>query len=141
MSGRSGGVLWWVSETDGRATSIQVRAEGIPPVLLRRDPDGDWRDEAHNIAPGTDYPDIGVTAYTNSLPIRTLGLAVGESAAITALWLPPSDFAPRKARQRYSRIAHSEWRYENLDSGFSAVLAVDMDGLVLDYPGICQRVA
>ena len=139
-SGRSGGVLWWIGEAGGRATFVEVRAKGIAPIRLQRDTDGEWlRPDGSPAAPGSDFPDIGVTAYTNSLPIRTLGLGIGKSAEITALWLPPPDFVPRPARQLYTRLGEREWRYENLDSDFAAVLPVDAEGLVLDYPGICER--
>ena len=140
-SGRSSGVLWWIGETGGRATSVEIRAKGIVPIRLRRDPDGEWIGaNGGPVAPGSDCPDIGVTAYTNSLPIRTLGLGVGESAEIIVLWLPPPDFVPRPARQRCTRLGEREWRYKNLGSGFAAVLSVDADGLVIDYPGVCERI-
>jgi hypothetical protein len=43
--------------------------------------------------------------------------------------------------QAYTRLADQRYRYESLDgSGFSAELAVDADGLVLDYPGLFRRV-
>jgi len=32
------------------------------------------------------------------------------------------------------------YKYENLESGYSALLSMDRDGLVMDYPGMWKRV-
>ena len=46
------------------------------------------------------------------------------------------------ARQRYTAITpNALYRFESLESGFSADLPVDGQGLVTDYPGLFRRVA
>lgn len=88
--------------------------------------------------------DIRVTPFTNTLPIRRLGLRQGESAelAVAYVALPALDVTP--VRQRYTCLAAEPdgglYRYESLTTGFRADLPVDADGLVLDYPGIFRRV-
>ncbi|HGJ9124583.1 TPA: putative glycolipid-binding domain-containing protein, partial [Pseudomonas aeruginosa] len=43
-------------------------------------------------------------------------------------------------RQAYTRLDASHYLYENLEgSAFKAVLLVDEQGLVIDYPGLFQR--
>lgn len=79
--------------------------------------------------------DLSVTPSTNTLPIRRLNLAVGESAEVTAAWVrfPMLDVQP--LRQRYTRLAPDRYRYESLESDFTAELSVDDLGLVMHYPG------
>jgi hypothetical protein len=85
--------------------------------------------------------DLGIGASTNTLPIRRLGLAVGQSARIDAAWVRFPDLRLERLPQRYTRLAEDRYRYESLDSGFTADLEVDDLGLVVNYPGWCERVA
>jgi hypothetical protein len=84
--------------------------------------------------------DITLTPFTNSLPINRLNLAVGESKEIEVVYfdLPTNNFKPSK--QRYTNLGNGVYKYESLESGFTANLQVDSDGLVLNYPGIWHRV-
>jgi hypothetical protein len=41
--------------------------------------------------------------------------------------------------QRYTRTGERHYLFEEVSSGFAAELAIDEDGLVLDYPGLCRR--
>jgi hypothetical protein len=43
-------------------------------------------------------------------------------------------------QQRYTRLETGRYRYEGLDSGFTAEISVDEEGLVIDYPQLCRRV-
>jgi uncharacterized protein len=54
----------------------------------------------------------------------------------------PETLSVVPSRQRYLRLAERLWRFELVDDpdGFNAELEVDEDGLVLDYPGLFQRV-
>lgn len=85
--------------------------------------------------------DLGFTPSTNTLPIRRLNLAVGESADVTAAWVRFPELSVQPLRQRYTRTAADRYRYESLDSGFTAELTVDDLGLVVDYPGGWRRLA
>ena len=88
--------------------------------------------------------DIEITPFTNSLPVRRLNLAAGESAEIEAAYVAFPELTVGPARQRYSCLERagptgSRYRYENPASGFTAELELDRDGLVLDYPALFQR--
>jgi hypothetical protein len=76
--------------------------------------------------------DLSITPATNTLPIRRLGLAVGESRDVTAAWVRFPDLALETLPQRYTRIAERRYRYESA-GGFVAELEVDDLGLVLRY--------
>ena len=91
--------------------------------------------------------DISVTPFTNTLPIRRLGLEAGESADLVVIYLAVPKMRVEPARQRYTCLERDDrgglYRFESLDgefAGFAADLPVDTDGLVLDYPGLFRRV-
>lgn len=77
--------------------------------------------------------DIGVTPSTNVLPIKRLNLAVGESAAVTAAWIrfPHLDIQPLE--QSYERISSNTYIYKSMESGYTARLDVDSNGVVVEY--------
>jgi len=79
-------------------------------------------------------------AFTNTLPIRRLGLAVGQSATLSVAFVSVPDLRVEHVKLRYTRLAPLRYRYEGLDSGFTAEIAVDEAGLVIDYPQLCRRV-
>ncbi|WP_026378350.1 putative glycolipid-binding domain-containing protein [Agromyces italicus] len=83
--------------------------------------------------------DIAISPLSNSLPIRRLGLAIGESAEITTAYVSVPHLTVATDPQRYTRLAEREYRYESRDSDFVATLAVDAHGLVIDYPGLFVR--
>jgi hypothetical protein len=93
---------------------------------------------------GCEYVDISETPFTNSLPIRRLGLAPGGSAEITVAYFDGAELQRWPEPQRYTRLETGDgggtYRFMSLDGGFSADLPVDLDGLVLDYPGLFRRV-
>ena len=91
--------------------------------------------------------DISATPFTNTLPIRRLGLDAGESADLEVIYLAVPEMRLESARQRYTCLERDDrdglYRFESLDgefAGFAANLPVDADGLVLDYPDLFRRV-
>ncbi len=89
--------------------------------------------------------DIEVTPFTNTLPLRRLGLEAEESAEIRVAYIPVPDLEVRPVKQRYTCLAPlgpdgGRFRYEGLFRGFAAELDVDADGLVLDYPETFRRI-
>ena len=132
-------------------TIVNVYGEGRERHL--RVEEGRWLDEeyAHD---GTDPSlrelpelagcvdvDLGISPSTNTLPIRRLNLAVGESRELTAAWVRFPELTVEPLAQRYTRLAERRYRYESVVSGFTAELEVDDLGLVVTYEGIWQRVA
>ncbi len=88
--------------------------------------------------------DISITPFTNTLPIRRLGLKPGQGADILAAYIDIPQLDVKAARQRYTCLQVSPeggvYRYKGLSTGFTADLPVDRDGLVVDYPELCRRV-
>lgn len=83
--------------------------------------------------------DISVSPLSNTLPIRRLGLAVGESADITTAYIRVPELDVTTDPQRYTRTGENEYLYESRDSDFRRSITVDEDGLVIGYPGLFTR--
>jgi len=113
-------------------------------LMLRADGRGHWHD-AHG-APlaaldGCMDIDIAATPFTNTIPIRRLGLQQDEAKVIRLVYVPIPSLAPVAIEQRYTCLQPDRlYRYEGLVSGFSGELPVDEDGLIIDYPDIFKRV-
>ncbi len=143
------GSVEYAVEADGatavtRMAEVHVRGEGLNRhLLLQRGEDGRWRvDGVHWPAlDGLADVDLGVTPATNTLPIRRLGLAVGEQAEITAAWVRFPELTVAPLAQRYTRLDRGRYLYESIASGFQAVLEVDGDGVAITYQNLWRRVA
>ncbi len=129
----------------------EVRAatpDSDPPVLeLLADGEGRWQrrgGETVTELDGCIDVDISATPFTNTLPIRRLGLRPGESEELAVAYIRVHELLVGAERQRYgcleARANGGLYRFEALPSGFTAELAVDSDGLVIDYPGLFRRV-
>lgn len=136
-----------------RTREVRLEYLGAHSVHVITDGEGHWFDM---LAGRQHIPqlegcldiDIGVTPFTNSLPIMRLALAEGVSRKIRVAYVPlPSQieggrWLPWPANQRYTclkMLALS--RYEGMRRNFSADLPVDGHGLVCDYPGAFRRLA
>ncbi len=84
--------------------------------------------------------DLMFTPFTNTLPIRRLKLEPGEARDIAVVYVGLPGLQVSRFRQRYTCLSSGNggatYRYESVESGFTAELKVDADGLVLDYPNI-----
>jgi hypothetical protein len=135
-------------DRDWRMVAIRVEdLNGDEQLVLTHQADDCWRDSSGadrpELADATDI-DIAATPFTNTLPIRRLGLEPGQAEQITVVYVavtPSLSF--RSARQRYTRLPDDgethRYLYESLESDFNRELLVDADGLVIDYPGIWKR--
>lgn len=125
--------------------SVQITINELPArrLELHSDGQGKWRgadDTALPALAGCIDIDISATPFTNTLPIRRLGLAVGASAAIRVAYIDMPALAVAASAQCYTRLAADRYRFEALDGAFVAELPVDGDGLVRDYPGLFRRI-
>ncbi|MEZ0172009.1 putative glycolipid-binding domain-containing protein [Microvirga sp. TS319] len=84
--------------------------------------------------------DIQATPLTNTLPIRRLEWAAGQSTEICLCYIAVPELSVSARTQRYTALKPgSLYRFESLESGFTADLPVDEDGFVRDYPGLFRR--
>lgn len=130
-------------DREWRTHSVMIEGEvGGRPVrfALSADGAGQWtRDGAPlpHLA-GTLDIDLGFTPATNTLPIRRLDLAVGESAPVRSAWLRFPELRLEPLDQVYTREAELTFRYHALVDGepFIARLDTDAYGRVVRYEGL-----
>ncbi|GEO16798.1 putative glycolipid-binding domain-containing protein [Microvirga aerophila] len=127
---------WYVREAHLQTTSGHN-------LHLESDGRGAWRESGEARADLRDCTDIDIeaTPFTNTLPIRRLGLRQDERAAIRPVYVRVPALTAEPGRQRYTALTPGAlYRFESLDSLFRADLPVDPEGLVLDYPGLFRRI-
>ncbi|MGH7331717.1 MAG: putative glycolipid-binding domain-containing protein [Candidatus Rokuibacteriota bacterium] len=135
--------LDYVIECDARWHTSSGRVAGwvgreTVEIELAVDGDGQWR------LNGTTCPgvtgcidlDLNFSPSTNLLPIRRLGLAVGQEASVRAAWLRFPGFTLEPLEQRYRRLDGETYRHESAGGRFVTELHVDTAGFVTTYPGI-----
>jgi hypothetical protein len=89
--------------------------------------------ECPTVAGSTDI-DLNFSPSTNLLPIRRLGLAIGQEAQVQAAWLRFPSFTLEPLDQRYRRLDAVTYRYESAGGTFTTDLRVNAAGLVTLYP-------
>ena len=82
--------------------------------------------------------DLNFSPSTNLLPIRRLGLEVGQSAEVKAAWLRFPGFELEPFAQVYTRVDESTYHYSSRDGEFVADLTVDDVGFPTVYPGLWE---
>jgi len=81
---------------------------------------------------GCDDVDLGWTPATNTVPIRRMALAIGESREITAAWIRFPELDVVRNVQKYARLDVDRWRYQAGEYDFELVTDA-ATGLVLAY--------
>jgi hypothetical protein len=89
--------------------------------------------ECPSVAGSTDI-DLNFSPSTNLLPIRRLGLAIGQEAQVQAAWLRFPSFTLEPLDQRYRRLDATTYRYESAGGTFTTDLCVTPAGFVTLYP-------
>lgn len=85
--------------------------------------------------------DLNFSPSTNLIPIRRLGLAVGEAGEVHAAWLRFPSFKLERLSQQYRRLDENTYRYESAGGQFVAELKVNSAGFVIEYPSLWQAEA
>ena len=130
------------TDTRWRTRRVRVHVKQGGSLEILSDGAGHWRRADDAALPELDGcldPDISMTPFTNTLAIRRLGLEIGEAAEIRVAYVLVPELSVRAAPQRYTRLADRLWRFEGLDIDFTADIAVDESGFVVDYPGLFRR--
>lgn len=121
-----------VGEVNGDPVRFALAADGA----------GHWRQDGVPVPElsGALDVDLGFTPATNTLPIRRLGLAVGESAPVRSAWLRFPELRLEPLEQTYTREAEQSFRYRALVDGepFTARLETDAFGRVLRYESLWE---
>jgi hypothetical protein len=130
-------------DTHWRVTYAAFRVMGGASFAMHGDGLGHWRDgegRALDAIEGCIDIDLAATPFTNTLPIRRLGLARGERRPIEVAYIAAPELGATRVAQAYVCIEPDcEYRYEGIFRDFTANLKIDADGLVIDYPTLFRR--
>lgn len=126
------------------ATSFEIKSqvgERALTLVYESDGNGHWWSDGEPVPQldGCIDIDISVTPFTNTLPINRLQWEQNMPQLIRVVYINILDGTVRPLQQRYTQLSPKEYRYENMPSGFEAVISVDDDGLVVHYPGLFKR--
>lgn len=144
---------------DGEAFAVQYAIDLTPDWITRgarvasfgrevhllADGDGHWHvdGEAAPWLDGVYDVDLESSAFTNAFPVHRLALAVGETADAPAAWVRAVGLSVERLEQRYTRLPDDPGgraRFAYWSPDLSCELVYDSTGLVVDYPGIAERV-
>jgi len=116
-----------------REVQVELENDGQRRISLLADGAGGWSRDAERLSGLDDCLDIDLewSPSTNTLPIRRLGLASGETKAVAASWLRFPSLEVERLDQSYERLDERRYRYRS--GRFAADLVVDGDGMVLQY--------
>ena len=111
-------------------------------LRIRSDGDGTWTaggDEQPQLAGCVDV-DLGFTPATNFLPVRRLGLEMGQQAQAPAAYLAFPELRLEVLGQSYRRVSATGYEYEAPGAGYRGTLEFSGQGIIVDYPGLFTRV-
>jgi uncharacterized protein len=124
---------------------LRLNYAGAKRTLRIERPDGAWNLDGilhADLVAAIDI-DIMATPFTNTLPVRRLAPWPDGPVEMTVAWVVLPSLKVRPVRQSYRRLAPGEppprLEYRNLESGFTATLGLDADGIVTDYGTIWRR--
>lgn len=137
----------WHLSPDWRAQSVTVdlwSAQGHRDLQLGRarggwNVNGIWRDDLQ----GAEEPDLSVTPFCNSFPIRRTPAGTGKSLTLDTAFIDGPTLRVARSSQRYDRQGPRRLRYVDLglSLGFEANLDVDEQGLVQHYQYLFERIS
>lgn len=135
----------WRLSPGWSALSVQVErwsADAHTRLLLERDGTGWLVDGARRPdLDGAQEPDLSVTPFCNTFPIRRTPTDAGASLQLDTAFIDGAEMTVARSSQRYDRQGPGRVRYVDLglSKGFEADLVVDAQGLVLHYEHLFER--
>jgi hypothetical protein len=116
-----------------RAVEVELENGGRTSLSLSSDGAGHWTRDGAALRALDNCVDVDLewSPSTNTLPLRRLTLAPGESEAVSAAWVRFPSLEVDRLEQNYERLDHRRYRYRS--GRFTAELLVDEDGLVEQY--------
>src|SRR5262245_58574684 len=118
----------WKLTRDWRAVSLQVERLGVDGRrTLRLDREGtSWRvnGQRRPDLDGADEPDLSVTPFCNTLPIRRILKGAEPTLTVDVAYVNGSDLTVTRSRQRYDR--KGGWQFRYVDLGIFQVFEADL---------------
>ena len=123
----------------GHTRTVRIERADGKVLELFSDGAGGWSDDRAEPIPalrGCMDVDVWPTPLTNSLPIwRTEW--TDQPVRFAMAWIDATEMSVKRAEQVYTRIDATHFRFQS--ANFEAVLELDADGIVADYPGLFVR--
>lgn len=135
----------WVLDPDWRTQALTIERtddEGRKGRRLERHGEGWLIDgERRPEFDGALEPDLSVTPFCNSLPIRRLRQAGLRELVLDTVFVDGPALDVVRSRQHYRQTGPLNFRYVDLGAaqGFEADLLVDEDGLIVRYEHLFER--
>lgn len=133
-----------ICDNEWRVRSVGVELLGEDRnIRLTGDGSGGWSGQSGDLTQlrGAIDVDITATPFTNTLPIRRLGLGKEQSAESLTVYIHLPELRITTDPQRYACLEPGGlYRFESLDGDFVRDIEVDADGLVTDYSGLFRRI-
>lgn len=136
----------WRLDPAWRAERLDVDrwdAAGHQRLTIERSRDGWLVDgEPRPDLDGAEEPDLSVTPFCNTLPLRRLPTTEGATLTLDTCYVDAAAMTVQRSRQRYERVGPRRARYVDLGTseGFEAVIDVDDEDLVEEYEHLFRRV-
>ena len=123
----------------GHTRTVRIERADGKVLELFSDGAGGWSDdraEPISALRGCVDVDIWPTPLTNSLPIwRTQW--TDQPVRFAMAWIDAIEMTVKRSEQIYAQIDATHFRYQS--ANFEAMLELDADGIVTDYPGLFVR--
>jgi hypothetical protein len=140
-------VLRYDAEWVAVSAHVVVHSEGgRAETLLQRLAPGSWLVDGRPAAEleGCLDVDLEASVFTNAAPVHRLGLAADEAADAPAAYVAVTGLGVSRLEQTYRRLPEAGgavYEYAAPRFGYRGRLVYDSAGLVLNYPGIAERLA
>lgn len=135
----------WKLTSHWQALSMEAerwRPAGHKRIKLER-LDGGWSVDGvpHFDLDGADEPDLSITPFCNTFPIRRTAFDAGTSLMLDTCFIDGAALTVARSRQRYERLGPHRLRYVDLglSAGFQADIGVDDQCLVLRDQHLFER--
>ena len=129
----------WLTRSAHIAT---VSGAGERSVTLTHDGSGNWLVDglARPDLEGCLDVDLESSAMTNTFPVHRLSPRIGRRQSAPAAYVRAHEPEVQRLEQQYTRLdEQNHFHYEAPAFEFTAELAYDATGLIVDYPGLAQR--
>ncbi|TNC48930.1 hypothetical protein FHG66_12205 [Rubellimicrobium rubrum] len=137
----------WQLDPEWQARSVTVERWGLAGhgvLRLQRTRQG-WQvnGSPRSDLDGAEEPDLSVTPFCNTFPIRRTPTVAGQSLTLDTAFIDGSALTVSRSRQRYDWQGPGRVRFVDLglSMGFEADLVVDEAGLVVRYQYLFERIA